>query len=149
MTSLLGGICLANAKLGAVHGFAGVLGGMCEVAPHGAICGLLLPIVFKKNAAKLKSLASQGDAAASDKFERFTEVSRLVTGNPSATVEDGIFWLQALVEDLQVPSLQALCGVNTSQFDEIATITSTASSTKGNPIPLTIDELKEILQEAL
>ena len=48
LTSLLGGLALANAKLGAVHGFAGVLGGMYD-APHGAICAALLPPVMEAN----------------------------------------------------------------------------------------------------
>ena len=48
LTSLLGGLALANAKLGAVHGFAGVLGGMYG-APHGAICAALLPPVIDAN----------------------------------------------------------------------------------------------------
>ena len=45
VASLFGGLALANAKLGAVHGFSGPLGGMFA-APHGAICGLLLPHVM-------------------------------------------------------------------------------------------------------
>ena len=51
--SLCGGLALANAKLGAVHGFAGVLGGMFS-APHGAICGRLLPLVMEANVRALK-----------------------------------------------------------------------------------------------
>lgn len=50
---MLGGLCLANAKLGTVHGYAGVIGGMFETAPHGAICATLLPFVMRKNAEKL------------------------------------------------------------------------------------------------
>jgi len=37
LASLFGGMALANAKLGAVHGLAGPLGGLF-LAPHGAIC---------------------------------------------------------------------------------------------------------------
>lgn len=48
LTSLTGGITLANAGLGAVHGFAGVIGGLTD-APHGAICGTLLPHVLRAN----------------------------------------------------------------------------------------------------
>jgi alcohol dehydrogenase class IV len=42
LASLYGGLALANAGLGAVHGFAGVAGGMFQ-APHGAVCAALLP----------------------------------------------------------------------------------------------------------
>lgn len=48
LTSLVGGITLANAGLGAVHGFAGVIGGLTNAA-HGAICGTLLPPVLRAN----------------------------------------------------------------------------------------------------
>ena len=48
LASLCGGLALANAKLGAVHGFAGVLGGILA-APHGAICARLLPPVMAQN----------------------------------------------------------------------------------------------------
>ena len=42
LASLLGGLALANAGLGVVHGFAAPVGGMFH-APHGAICAALLP----------------------------------------------------------------------------------------------------------
>ena len=48
LASLFGGLALANAKLGAVHGFAGVLGGMYP-APHGIVCARLLPFVVETN----------------------------------------------------------------------------------------------------
>ena len=46
---------------GAVHGFAAVLGGRFENAPHGAICACLLPFVFEKNAQCLQEKAATGD----------------------------------------------------------------------------------------
>src|SRR5688572_8867606 len=48
LVSLFGGLSLANAKLGAVHGFAGPIGGMFT-APHGAVCARLLPEVVERN----------------------------------------------------------------------------------------------------
>lgn len=41
--SLLGGLALANAGLGAVHGIAAPLGGMFRL-PHGAACAAVLPL---------------------------------------------------------------------------------------------------------
>jgi len=48
LASLLGGLALANAGLGAVHGIASVVGGMFP-APHGAVCARLLPHVMEIN----------------------------------------------------------------------------------------------------
>jgi len=47
--SLCGGLALANAGLGVVHGLAGPLGGLSSAA-HGAICGTLLPFGLEANA---------------------------------------------------------------------------------------------------
>ena len=46
LASLFGGLALANAGLGAVHGFAAPVGGMFD-APHGATCAALLPAVLR------------------------------------------------------------------------------------------------------
>ena len=146
---VFGGMALANAKLGAVHGYAAVLGGMFDHAPHGAICASLLPAVFKANVMKLQALAESGDADAMRKLERFVDVSRIITGCPHASAEDGADWLEALVKDLRVPRIGALCeGIKKEQIPEIARLTATASSTKGNPVPLTPDELEDILTKA-
>ena len=59
LASLLGGLCLANAGLGAVHGFAAPLGGMFA-APHGAVCAALLPAVLRVNARALAARAPGG-----------------------------------------------------------------------------------------
>ena len=110
MVSVLGGLSLANAKLGAVHGFASVLGGMYETAPHGAICAALLPSTFRKNYEKLNSLLALEQDEEKHKFmsrqlERFHEVARILTGNSQATAEDGALWLETLVRDLKVISI--------------------------------------------
>lgn len=74
-----------------------------------------------------------------------------MTGNPSASVEDGALWLEALVKDLQVPGLNALCNVslNDDQMLTIAELTAKASSTKGNPVVFDVNELKELLRQSL
>lgn len=146
--NITGGLCLANAKLGVVHGYAAVLGGMFESAPHGSICAVLLPHVFSKNAQKLEELARGGSADAKRKLYRFTEVSRMITGLPTATVHQGVAWLEILVKDLDVPSLSNVCPVTKDQLPAIALSTAGSSSTKGNPIELSVAELEEILIKA-
>ncbi len=162
IASTFGGIALANSKLGTVHGFAGVLGGMFEYAPHGAICAAMLPSTFAKNAQRLSEVIEQGGAGygidaetAKSRLARVTEVSRLVTGNDAAEWQDGVAWLKSVVKDLQVPGLNALCkldakgGMSAQQKEECLKATAGASSTKGNPIVLSDGDLREILEESL
>lgn len=152
VASVMGGIALANAKLGAVHGYAAVLGGMFEVAPHGAICACLTPHVFAANAEKLQAAAALGDAGSTQaraRLDRFEEVARIVTGSSAAGWRDGVAWLEALVRDTRVPSLGKLCGLQEAQIREAAQATSEASSTKGNPVLLSVEELEAILRRAL
>ena len=78
LASLFGGLALANAKLGAVHGFAGPIGGMFP-APHGAICARLLPLVVEGNLKAIRSRAAQAST-----LDRFIEMSRLLTGDQNA-----------------------------------------------------------------
>ena len=149
IASVLGGLCLANSKLGTVHGYASVLGGMFEIAPHGAICAALLPIVFRKNAEKISELAVQGDINAIHLLSKFTDVARIITGLENATISQGVTWLEILVRDLNVPPLSVLCGLQENQIMEVAASTAIASSTKGNPVILSISDLEEILRKAL
>lgn len=142
IASLFGGMALANAKLGAVHGFAGPIGGMFP-APHGAVCARLLPLVVEVNLSAMRKRADQGSA-----LDRFIEMSRLLTGNPDAHAEDGIKWLRELCQALKVPPL-ATYGVTKSDLPEIVAQAKKASSMKGNPVELTEDELVRIMELAL
>jgi alcohol dehydrogenase class IV len=142
IASLFGGMALANAKLGAVHGFAGPIGGMFP-APHGAICARLLPLVVKMNLNAMRDRAAQQPT-----LERFIELSRLLTGDQDAHAEAGINWLYELCTVLKVPPL-ATYGVTESDFPEIITQAKRASSMKGNPIELMDSELSRIMELAL
>lgn len=142
LASLLGGMALANAKLGAVHGLAGSLGGMLS-APHGAICARLLPLVAEANLQALQARAPDAPALA-----RYTEVARLLTGNPAARAAQGVAWLAALCADLPVPPLSRF-GLSKDAIPAVVGQSQQASSMKGNPIPLTDRELAAILQSAL
>ncbi len=142
LASLFGGMALANAKLGAVHGFAGPIGGMFP-APHGAICARLLPVVVEMNLKALRDRATQRAD-----LERFTEMSQLLIGNQGSRAEDGIQRLHELCASLKVPPL-ATYGVTESDFPEIIVQAKKASSMKGNPIELTDRELVRIMELAL
>jgi alcohol dehydrogenase class IV len=135
-------MALANAKLGAAHGFAGPMGGMFS-APHGAICGRLLPHVMAVNVRALQERQPGSQA-----LQRYDQVAQILTGNPSATADDGVGWVQELCDALQVPSLAAY-GVTSADFSALVEKSSAASSMQGNPIKLTPDEMREILARAL
>jgi len=142
LASLFGGFALANAKLGAVHGFAGPLGGMYRAA-HGALCAGLLPFVMEANIKALQSRASDSPA-----LDRYDEVARLITGLPAARAADGIAWVRNLCQQLEIKPLTAY-GIEEKDFTDMVVKARTASSMKGNPIELTRGELLEILQKAL
>lgn len=141
LASLCGGLALANAKLGAVHGFAGVLGGMYD-APHGAICGRLLPIVVATNVRAMQARASDHPA-----LQRYREVGAWVTGRADVQIEDTVQWLLETCDMLHVPGL-ASYGVAKSDFPTIVEKVRRSSSMRGNPIELTEGELLEILKRA-
>jgi alcohol dehydrogenase class IV len=140
--SLCGGLALANAGLGAVHGFASPFGGM-YAAPHGAVCAALLPAVCAANIQALRD--RQPDAPA---LARYGEVARMLTGNPSAGPEAVAPWLDALRADLHIPRLRAY-GFTLADAPALITKAQAASSMKANPLPLTDNELAAILEQAI
>ena len=142
LASLYGGLALANAKLGAVHGFAGPLGGMYN-APHGAICACLLPPVMTTNVKAIKSRGLENEL-----IKRYDDVGEFLTGDKNATADDGVAWTQMLGKALEILSLADL-GVNRNDFDIIIDKAARASSMKGNLIELTKTELCDILEMAL
>jgi alcohol dehydrogenase class IV len=135
-------MALANAKLGAVHGLAGVIGGTADV-PHGVACAALLAPVIEANVKALRSW-SPGQPA----LDRYTEAAGLLTGQPAATIEDGLAWIRETVTQLAVPGLAAF-GVRRDQADEIAAKAAKSSSMQGNPIALSDSDLRAIVLRAL
>lgn len=141
LTSLFGGITLANSGLGAVHGFAGPIGGLFDV-PHGLICASLLPHVIKYN---VKALDEKDEYMPIKK--RFQEVAQILTGEPDAKIEDGVRWITNLAEQLEIPGLRSI-GVEQSDFEEIVEKAKVSSSMKKNPVKLDDLTLRSILQDA-
>ena len=139
--SLLGGLALANAGLGAVHGFAAPIGGMFP-APHGAVCAAVLPHAVEINVEALRARDPHGDA-----LKRYDIVARLLTGQPHATADDAVWWLTEIAAKLEIPPLRAY-GVEERDVPELVAKAAKASSMKGNPIELTPQELTEMVTRA-
>ena len=142
MCSLLGGMALANAKLGAVHGLAGVIGGTAAV-PHGVACAALLAPVIEANVRVLRS-APDGQPA----LDRYTEIAGILTGNPAAAVEDGFAWIRDAVGLLEIPRLAAF-GLSLQDVDDVVAKAAASSSMQGNPVVLSDDDLRTILLDAI
>ncbi len=141
VASLCGGLALANARLGAVHGFAAPIGGM-YAAPHGAICARLLSPVMTANIKALRERAPVAHALA-----RYDEVARIITGDPAAIAEDGAVWVAALCAQLGVPPLRRY-GLAEDGISAVVAKARRASSMQGNPLLLSDDELAAILRAA-
>ena len=142
VASLCGGLALANAKLGAVHGFAAPLGGMFPV-PHGVACARLLAPVAAINVRALRARVPSSPALA-----RYDEVARLLTGHAGARAEDAAVWLRDLAGSLDLPPLSTF-GVTRADVPRVVEKARRASSMQGNPVTLTDEELTEALEEAL
>lgn len=140
--ALLGGMALANAKLGAVHGLAGVIGGTADV-PHGMACAALLAPVIEAN---LRVLRDGGPGRPA--LDRYAQAARLLTGNPAASIEDGLAWIGDTRTLLAVPGLAAF-GLGARHADDVAAKAMASSSMQGNPVALSHGDLKAIVLRAL
>jgi alcohol dehydrogenase class IV len=142
LASLFGGLALANAGLGAVHGFAAPIGGMFP-APHGAVCAALLAAVMESNLIALRERAPQSDA-----LRRYDQAARWLVGSDKAGAAEGVAWVEHLCDHLRIPALRHY-GITASDLPAIVEKAATANSMKANPIALTALEMKAILHEAL
>ncbi|HEV2425599.1 MAG TPA: iron-containing alcohol dehydrogenase [Terriglobia bacterium] len=142
MASLVSGLSLANAGLGIVHGFAAPIGGMFE-APHGAVCAALLPQAMAVNIRALRRRAPE-----SESLDRYQTVARVLTDKSDASPEDGVQWVRELCRELNITPLGSY-GIEEADVPMLVEAASRASSTKGNPIVLNGDELREILSGSL
>lgn len=133
LTSVFGGTALANAGLGAVHGFAGVIGGQTG-AGHGAICGTLLVPVLDAN---MRAVSAGSQAAA-----RIAWVQDQIStefGSPDA--------FAAWSRDHGLSRLADL-GVRTEDHAALAKDARLSSSYKANPTDLDMETLQTILKAA-
>jgi alcohol dehydrogenase class IV len=142
LASLLSGLALANAGLGAAHGIAAPLGGMFA-APHGAVCAALLPHVMTVNIAALGRSAPE-----SESLRRYDEVGRMLTGSATAVAADAIRWTSEVGRDLGIPTIGSY-GVQATDVSALVEGALKSSSIKGNPIALTGEQVGEILAAAM
>jgi len=139
LASLFSGLALANAKLGAVHGLAGPLGGMIS-APHGTVCARLLPYVMETNVQALQNRSPNSPALA-----RYGEVAQILNCITTKTVDGVVEWVRNICLALKVPRLSEF-GLKETDFPAVVAKSQKSSSMKGNPIPLTDEELMTILK---
>jgi alcohol dehydrogenase class IV len=141
LASLLSGMALANAGLGAVHGFAAPIGGAFP-APHGAVCAALLATVTRSNLRALRQREPSSPALA-----KYEEAARLL--DPAArTADELVDCLEQLRQDFRIPRLSTY-GLREADIPALCEKAARASSMKGNPIQLEKSELEEILLAAL
>jgi len=145
LASLLGGLCLANAGLGAVHGIAAALGALHGV-PHGVACASVLAQVTSANVQALEARAPSSPALA-----RYARVGETLTGrsfsNQVEARKAAVERLRELVADLGIPTLRAF-GILESHLQRLVS-ESRGSSMKSNPVELTDSEISAVLQQAL
>ncbi len=146
LAALMGGICLANAGLGAVHGFASPIGASFPV-PHGAACAALLPHVMAANVAALRA-----QDPSSPTLTRYADIGEALLGRrlstDDATIDAGIAFVEELVRDLRIPRLSQF-GMTEAHIPDLVERAKRASSMRYNPVTLSDEALADILRRAL
>ena len=150
LVSLMSGVCLANAGLGAVHGFAGPLGATFPI-PHGVVCAALLPHVMAANVEALRTedpqhevllrYAQIGDALTG---QRFSEETTTV----GVAIDAGLAFVRDLVLDLGIPKLSDY-GMGSADIPDLVGRSKRTSSMRYNPLVLPDSVLVEIVERAL
>lgn len=139
--ALNSGICLANAGLGTVHGFATIIGGRYNI-PHGLICGTLMAATNRINVRELR--ASSGYHA----LKKYAELGKIFfdpVGKSDDYCIDGFTdYLHELTIMLQLPGLEQF-GLEEQYIEEICAKTDN----KNNPVKLNREMLTVILEERL
>jgi alcohol dehydrogenase class IV len=142
LASLLSGMALANAGLGAVHGFAAAIGGMFP-APHGAVCAALLPHVMEANIRLLRERRPEPE-----NLFRYRQIACVLTNRDTAEPEDGIVRVRETCREFQIPGLRSY-GIGAADVEIVCEKAASASSMKPNPVVLPTVTLRGILEQAL
>lgn len=138
--ALTSGICLANAGLGVIHGFASSIGGMYDI-PHGIICGTLMAVSNEINVRELR----KGHGSAKT-LERYAGLGRIFLGDIGHSddyyIDSFIDYLHRITSELKLPGLKK-AGIKESDLQAICD----ATDNKNNPLKLGKDQLMEILSK--
>lgn len=145
LAAYLSGVCLTNAGLGAVHGFAAPLGANFPV-PHGVVCAALLPHVIATNIAALQSADRQ------DTLQRYATIGRLLANDQTldtdAALDAARHCTTHLAHELHIPRLSTF-GLKTESISAMVELAKKASSMRFNPIALDDHSLAAILTAAI
>lgn len=140
--ALISGICLANAGLGVVHGFASSIGGMYNI-PHGLVCGTLMAISNEVNVRELRKKSN--NITALKKYAFLGELFLDEKGKTDKYYMDGfIRFLHDLTQELKLPGLRT-CGLQEKDVELVCKKTEI----KNNPIKLAVEDLIEIVLKRL
>jgi alcohol dehydrogenase class IV len=136
--ALTSGICLANAGLGVVHGFASSIGGMFNI-PHGLICGTLMA---KSNEINVRELRKKGkNNSALNKYSLLGKLFIDENGKTEDFYIDGfIQYLYEMSNDLHLTGLKTF-GIEAKDIELICSMTEP----KNNPLILSSENLQEIV----
>jgi alcohol dehydrogenase class IV len=140
--ALTSGICLANAGLGVVHGFASSVGGLHEI-PHGLVCGTLMA---KSNEINVRELRKKADGSAA--LLKYSLLGKLFLNNIGKNddyyIDGFIEYLHKLTSDLRFPGLLKY-GIGEKDISSICSVTEN----KNNPVKLVREDLAEIIASRL
>jgi alcohol dehydrogenase class IV len=140
--ALTSGICLANAGLGVVHGFASTIGGMFDI-PHGIICGTLMA---KSNEINIRELRKKD--VSSSALKKYAVLGKIFHGNTGRGdkyyIDSFIAFLYRLKSDLQLTGLR-----KSGLSEKNLRIICSETEIKNNPVKLAEEDLTEILLSSL
>lgn len=131
----MAGIALANARLGAVHGFAHAVGTACGL-PHGLVCAILLPWVIEYNL-----------DAAEEKYARLARALGAAGEADSAGSAAKAFlaYVRKLNERLGIPASLGEAGLRREMIDDIVAQTLPSGSLAANPTEASEEDLEALL----
>lgn len=138
LAAYLSGVTLANAGLGAVHGFASTIGGMFNI-PHGVICGTLLGAVNRENCEKLMNEDQNNDL-----YQKYIIISKLLTNEADLSSKLCITRLCDMIDEMIYSLGIPLLGKFGLEKSHVPCIVEN-TNVKNNPFAFSESELTKVL----